>query len=106
MSHKGKVFTESDVPRRLQGRWTKEQKTAWIDEQNRRYKIIAIDENAEQEGDKPIIAEELDQRALNTLSPKARRIAGMLKELPLELRAEVLGSFNSKGELVYPFRMV
>jgi hypothetical protein len=102
MSWKGHVFTEADAPRALRRRGGDDLQ-AWLDKQTARYEIISIDDGAP-EGKKEIIAEELQQRILNTLSPKAKRIAGSLVAVDPEVCQEVLGIFGVDGKLKNPFR--
>lgn len=51
---------------------------------------------------RPVTSEELTQRAINRLSPKARRAVGALLRAPKEVRAEVLAAFSSAGDLLIP----
>lgn len=91
MSNINKEFTAADAPR------MNRDKEAWARAQTERWKAVAFD------GDQPIAAEELHQRALNKLSPKARRGAGLLYQMPQEVVAEVLAAFNADGSLKIPF---
>lgn len=70
----------------------------YADEFNRRYAIVAHDTDGT-----PLIAEELDARALKHLSPKARRIAGMLMAANADVRAEVLDMFTDDGQTIFPW---
>lgn len=49
-----------------------------------------------------VTSEELTQRTINRLSPKARRAVGALLRYPKEVRAEVLSAFSSAGDLLIP----
>lgn len=98
-SPKGHVFCEEDIPShytKLRG----DARKKWCDEQTERYKIVAFD------GNTPICADEIDQRALNKLSVKAKRIAGMMMSFPEEIRREVLAAFDKDGKLAHPFKKV
>lgn len=99
---KGHLFKPSDIPERRREKMTNEQITAWCVEQTKRHAIVAVDPD-ERADRQAIIREELAQRALNKLSPKARRIAGTLYKNPVKLRAEVLAAFTETGELKNPF---
>lgn len=92
MSNINKQFRPSEAPRGTRNR------EAWAAAQTARWKAVAFD------GDKPIAAEELEQRALNRLSPKARRIAGMLRQTDPAVVAEVLAAFGKVGTLKIPFK--
>lgn len=101
MMLKGKTFTEADLPRTC--KLGEEQRKAYLARQTEKYRIVAVDPA----NDMPIIAEELDQRALNKLSPKARRVATMmLFHMDEDTRVEVLRAFKKDGSLNYPFDMV
>lgn len=100
MSLKGKEFTAADLPRNT--KLNEEQKTAWAATQTERYAIVATDKDSGE----TIIAEELDQRALNKLSAKARRAAGMMMRFDQDVRAEIIAAFETDGSLKYPFDMV
>ena len=94
MSLKGKTFTTADLSR---GAQRKPNAQAVADALTERNRIVAHD------GDRPLIAEELDARALAKLSSKARRIAGQMAMLPVAVRIEVLAAFQDDGTLVRPF---
>lgn len=94
MSIKGKQFTAGEAPSSV------EDKEAWATAQTERWRIVAMD------GDVPLIAEELAQRALNKMSSKARRAAGALVALEPAVRLEVLSAFAQDGEIVMPFTPV
>lgn len=51
---------------------------------------------------RPVTSEELTQRTINRLSPKARRAVGALLRAPKEVRAEVLAVFSPAGDLLIP----
>lgn len=95
---KGKKFTAADLPHRH--RLTEEEVKTWCDQQTKRYEVVADDPVKG-----PLIREELNQVALNKLSPKARRIAGGLMRLPVEVRQEIIKAFTAEGVLRYPFKM-
>lgn len=98
---KGKQFTPADLPRKHKLR--PEQAKAWADGMTERYRVVAIDPDAP-EGKQEIIAEELQARALDQLSPKAKRVAGALLRMPADARAEALAAFDRKGTLKIPFK--
>lgn len=77
---------------------TDPRREAWLKEENRRYTIVAVDAQGRE-----LIAEELPGRLLQTLSPKARRVVGIMLGLPAAVRREILGSFDKQGELKYPW---
>lgn len=102
---KGKEFTELDLPSRATAgprALTPEEIEAWCAKQTERYRVVAIDE----ENGRHIIAEELNQRVLNTLSTKARRQAGAILMLDAATRREILSAFDQDGNLKIPFKMV
>ena len=105
MTHKGKSFVASDAPRSVRRDATV--LAAWIEKQNARYEIIATDPSAPSEK-QDLILEELEGRMLATLSPKARRVVGMMmnQKYTLDIRKEILACFDSDGEVVYPFDFV
>lgn len=105
VSHKGKTFSQEDLPRHLRVKWSEEKKDEWVKDQNQRYKIVALDTSAPQ-ARQAIIAEELDQRILNKLSSKARRIAGAMMLADQAVRLEVLQAFDKRGNLINPFKVV
>jgi hypothetical protein len=94
---KGHVFVESDIPPALRRKMSPEQRAAWVAAQTERYSIVAHD------GDRPLVAGEIDQRALNRLSSKARRLAGAMLKLDRATRREILGAFDADGNLIRPF---
>jgi hypothetical protein len=117
MSLKGKEFTADDlsashrrsIERQVRARakdgsdidkLVNDEIAAWATEQTERYRIVAKD------GEIPIIAEEVDQRAINKLSAQARRVAGMLVRFDPQVRREVLAAFDADGKLVHPFEKV
>lgn len=100
MSMKGKVFTIDDLKKSLAAKMSPAQIRAWCERETARYRIVAMD------GNNPVIAEELDQRALNRLSPKARRIAGMIARLDAATAKEVVGAFDQNGRVRNPFTEV
>lgn len=102
---KGREFTLADLPRSAHSKMNEEQMLAWCDRMTARYAVIAIDPDAP-EGRREIIAEELMQRVLNRLSPKARRAAGMLMRTSQDVRAELLAAFDSDGDLKNPFNVI
>jgi hypothetical protein len=114
MSNKGKVFTIADLPqitrqRLKDGRVSEEEKRqleGWIAAQTERNRIVAMD------GDTPIIAEELVERALRKHSQMGADPSQLLIQLrnlvqltPAQ-RVWVLDSFDENGELVIPFETV
>lgn len=104
MTLKGKVFKPEDAPRSIR-EGDADRCRAWCEAQTERNRIVAIEDGAP-EGKKEIIAEELDQRILNRLSPKAKRIAGAMMNANLDVRLEVLAAFGDAGELENPFGMM
>ena len=103
MSNKGKIFTEADLSAGARARMGPEKVAAWCAEQTERNRIVAIDRA---EKDRPLIAEELNQRAINKLSSKARRAAGMMMNMGADDRVQVLGAFERDGKLKLPFEFV
>lgn len=107
MSHKGRTFTEQELPASRRStasgrmRMSPEEIKSWCEEQTERHRVVAYDSR-----DEALMAEELDQRALNELSPKARRAAGLLMNCDPSVRMEVLAAFQSDGSLIHPFKMV
>ncbi len=99
MSNKGRTFTSDDAPRTLRER-SPEKARRWAEEQTARNAIVAYDDK------RPVIAEELEARALVRLSAKARRAAGMLLRCTPDVRREVLAAFASDGSLKLPFEFV
>lgn len=98
MSLKGKTFTAADAPSRI--RSDKAKAEAWAAEQTERYRVVAMD------GERPVIADELQARALARLSPKARRAAGLMLRYPADVRREILAAFGADGELKLPFKFI
>lgn len=103
---KGHVFTREDFGknrlaalqrRRLTPEQIDAHITDWCARETERYKIVATD------GKTKIIAEELEQRVLNKMSPEARAIAGMMLRRPAAVRSEVLSAFDKDGSLKIPF---
>ncbi len=103
MSLKGTVWTPESMPaglKRLRGgrTMTPERQEAYCLAHNERYRIVAKDP-----AKGPLIRQELEGRLLQRLSPKPRRIVGMLLAASPETRREVLGAFDSSGYVVYPW---
>lgn len=99
MSLKGHNFVRGDLSKEFLRKAKPDQIESRLKELNGRYRIVAVD------GETKIIAEELDQRALNKLSPKARRIAGAMMLTDQKTRAEVIAAFEADGALKHPFTM-
>lgn len=96
---KGHTFTEADLPATARARWTPDRKAAWCKEQTERYRIVA------KMGDTPLIAEEVEQRIINSFPSAVRRIVGTLARLPAADRRAVFDAFDrSSGELKNPFQ--
>lgn len=112
---KGKTITEAELGRRLtrdiqvaaqrRGKDPKAAVAAYVEAHNKRHKVVALDENAP-EGRREIIAEELNQRIINRLTPNGRRVAGVLMRLPAAERAQIINAFSQDGSLKNPFREV
>ncbi len=102
MSLKGKTFTVNDLPPAKRQRMGEEAAQRWADENTERYRIVARDPVT----DAAIIAEELEQRGLNRLSSKARRIAGAMMLMDVATRREIIAAFDADGALKSPFRKV
>lgn len=100
MSTKGKVFTSDMIPARTRQRMTREQQVAWADKHTARNRIVAYD------GERPLIAEELQARAVAKLSPRARRAVGLLLRMSDADRKEALRAWDAHGKLKLPFRFV
>lgn len=98
MTLKGKNFTSQDAPRSIRGTSKGED---WAAEQTERWAIVAHDDAGH-----PIVAEELQERALRTLTPPARIAATELLQRPESVRLEVLRAFDKHGVLRIPFKMV
>lgn len=111
MSNKGKVFSHADLPRVTQLRIKNRQVgadelkriNAYLDGQTERNRVVAMD------GETPIIAEELQERALRRHSEVAANPDPLLVQLrnlmtlSARQRAWILDSFDEKGELLIPF---
>lgn len=98
MSLIGKVFTAEDLGEAQRKAMSQEEIDAWCNSQTERYRIVAYD--SKQTG---IIAEELDQRAINCCgSPRVRRVLGMMLSMSEEERLQVTGHFGADGVLLYP----
>jgi hypothetical protein len=115
MSNKGKTFTAADLPRITQQRLgktgqvspeEKKQLEAWLAAQTERNRIVAYD------GEVPLIAEELEERALRVhanqhdgsgIDSQVLSLLRMVMALTAEQRAAVLGAFDKKGALKIPF---
>jgi len=97
MSLKGKTFTVEDLPFGARRKMTPGQIEKYCADQTERYAIIAMDGNV------PLIAEELEQRALNKLTPRARRVCGMMIRLDEATRREIINNFSEDGGLKKPF---
>jgi len=112
MSLKGKTFTVEDMSAAHLHSIQQEANgdaeaiaaaiSAWATEQTERYRIVAVDEDTGTD----IIAEELAQRVLNRLSPKGRRVAGMMMRLDPAFRTEILAAFSAEGILNVPFKTI
>lgn len=98
MSWKGHTFEAKDAPRSMRNK-SADAVRDWCAAQTERYKIVATHPVKG-----PLIAEELRQRALNDLSPKARRLAGAMLSMDAATRREILGLFDADGALknIYP----
>lgn len=98
MSWKGHVFSASDAPRSVRAKGA-EAVQAWCGAQTERYQIVAT-----HPAKGPLIAEEVRQRALNDLSPKARRVAGAMLNMDMVTRQEILAAFDELGafKINYP----
>lgn len=105
MSNKGKVFTPDDLPDSARRKTDDAAAIKWAEEQTARYRIVAIDETEPDPARQPIIAEELDQRAINKLSAKARRVVGTMMHMAPETRLEIINAFDQAGALKHPFKM-
>ncbi len=99
MTLKGKVFTADDLAPAKRQRMGEAAVQAWAQANTDRYRIVARDPQTGED----IIAEELEQRALNRLSPRARRAAGALAAMDHALRREVLSAFDADGSVRNPF---
>lgn len=114
MSNKGKMFTREDLPRLTQQRINNKQVSeaelkrldAWLAAQTERNRVVALD------GDIPIIAEELEERAIRRHSgvgedhgPDTDVLVQLrnLMRLTPEQRVYVLESFEMDGALINPF---
>lgn len=108
MERKGVTFTADHISSGRRSRMSNEESKVWCEKETARYRIVARDETALNPEDIPIIAEELNQRALNKIKDgEVRVIVGtMLQKLDPVRRAQVLASFDKDGNLVYPFTMV
>lgn len=104
-SLKGHTFTEGDLPdsaiskaKNIREEDTKNQN--WLNKQTARYQIVAYD------GDEPLIAEELEARAISKLSDTIRSTAGMIVRLSPEDRKTLRDSFDDAGNLILPFKVI
>jgi hypothetical protein len=113
MSNKGKTFTHKDLPRRTQQRIEKKQVNeaelkkldAWLAAQTARNAIVAYD------GDTPLIAEEVNERAVRkhatlngAIDPAVLSLLRSVSALPDDQRYAVLAAFDKKGDLKHPFK--
>jgi len=99
---KGSTLTRETLPASIRRRLpSPEAQQEYVRAHNGRWAIVAKDSDGT-----PLVAEELDARALRRLSPKARRIAGAMLRLSEEERLEVLGAFTAAGNLKRPFEAV
>jgi hypothetical protein len=100
MSLKGTQLTPGDprIPRGIRLHGTPEALQAYIAAHHARWKIVATMADGT-----PLVAEELEGRLLQTLSPSARRVVGAMLLLSPEVRREVLGAFTEAGAVHYPW---
>lgn len=104
---KGHKFAEDDLAPGDRAAMSAEDKAAWCEEQTKRYTPVSIDENASNEGDRLIIAEELNQRIVLSHPEDIRRqVATLMGTRDPEMRARVLAAFNADGSLKSPFKAV
>ena len=103
MSLKGKQFIPADLsPSTRRALRTDKAIAAHCAEQTERYRIVAKAKDGA-----GYIAEELQERALRTLSPQVRVLATQaLFQLTAEQRLELKAAFDAKGDLVTPFERV
>jgi len=108
MDRKGHVFTEQDISPGRRSRMTPEQIKEWCETETNRWKVVATDPSPASPADAKIIAEELDQRAINKIKNRKVRVTvgTMMQQLSQAERAEVLKAFQADGKLAYPFKMV
>lgn len=108
MSWKGHEFEETDLSQREMGAAKVKLGDGyqeWLDTKldilTDKYKVVAVDTVTGED----IIAEELDQKAINALPDEARAAAGTLAALSPDARRSVLAAFNEDGTINYPFKM-
>lgn len=99
--HKGKEFAPDDLSQRSRG-FSDEKRQARCNELTERFKVVAVDTD-ERADRQLIIAEELNQRILNRLPSRVKRVVGMMARYSPEIRAQVLTAFSKNGELINPF---
>lgn len=117
MSNKGKTFTYADLPRSTQQRLKNKQVVGdelgkldkWLHDQTERNRVVAMD------GDRPLIAEELDERAMRKWATADNHgqvqqdVLVMLRNLqsmPSAWRLNVLNAWDDNGDLIIPFTPV
>lgn len=107
MERKGHTFTENDISPGRRSRMTPEDIKAWCEAHTDRYRVVATDLSAGA-ADEKIIAEELDQRAINKIKNTRVRVAvgTLMQQLSQAERVEVLKAFQADGQLAYPFKLV
>ncbi len=104
MSWKGHTFTKENAPARIKARGGPALEE-WLNEQTARNAVVAVDPSAST-GKSLIIAEELQQRILNKLSEKGRRIGPLLLRMTKTDRVQLLAAFDTDGNLRNPFKKV
>lgn len=91
-----KGITQQNLPPRLKMKLSAAEQEAYVE----RFRVVATDPELG-----PIIREELDGVLLAKLSPAARRVAGLLLFCAPAVRLEVLGCFDAKGDVQYPWAL-
>lgn len=99
MTWKGHVFDGTELSRTARGAMSQEQINRWVAEQTERFRVVA------HHGKRPLIAEEIDQYAVNLMSDAVRPVVGMMLRLTDKERAEIVASFDAAGRLKHPFRV-
>jgi len=95
---KGHQFNGSELSATRRAKMTPEAVKAWAEEQTKKFRIVA------QDGEYPVIAEELVERSVRRVNSPARESVRHLLTLTGPQRREVLAAFDKSGELVIPFK--
>jgi hypothetical protein len=94
-SLKGHAFTPADLPKSARtGRtaWSAARIAMWCEEQTERYRVLAYTTAGV-----PVIAEELNERAMREMHPDVRPLVNTLLQHPEAIRVQVARAFDDYG---------